>query len=105
MAHDHGAVCLCQADHRPHPLEYEWHHIHPLAAGGPDTPDGVLGFNGVWLCSTGHRSTHEILRVILKRNGDLTWSAATDLWHVPVSRYAFALAHEGYRRMSAALTP
>ena len=100
MSHDAGAVCRCQADHRPHPLEYEWHHIHPLAAGGEDTPAGLEGRNGVWLCPTAHTNVHELLRDIVKRSGQLTWRQATDLWHVPVSRYAFDLAHEGYRRMS-----
>ena len=103
MSHDAGAVCLCQADHRPTPLEYEWHHLWPLAAGGPNTPPGVHDGTAVWVCPTAHTNVHEILRVILKRNGDLPWRAALDLWDVPVSRYAFELAHEGCRRMTSAL--
>lgn len=99
MNHDKGAVCLCVADHRPAPLEFEWHHVRPLGDGGEHTLPGVMDRNGVWLCPTAHTNAHEILRLIVRRRGVLPWSEALALWETPVSRYAFALAHEGYRRI------
>lgn len=90
-------VCLCVADHRPAYTEPEWHHIWPLGMGGPDTPRGRLGENGVWLCSNAHTNVHEVLRMILRRGGDLRWGDADALWP-GLNRYAFGLAHEGYRR-------
>lgn len=99
MSHDEGRVCLCVVDHRPDPLELNRHHILPLAAGGGDEPENV-----VWICPSAHTNVHEILREIVRRRGDLTWRAALDHWKQPVSHYAYALAHEGYRRLVAATT-
>lgn len=96
MSHDEGRVCACVAEHRPSPLELNLHHILPLGMGGLDVPS-----NTVWLCPTGHGSVHEILREICRRGGSLSWGEATALWDRPVSRYAFALAHEGYARFLA----
>lgn len=92
MSHDTGRVCLCVAEHRPAPLELHLHHIWPLGLGGPDTPENVVA-----LCPTTHANTHELFR-LLARDGSLTWARALELYDVPVSRYAFAVAHEGYRR-------
>lgn len=96
--------CLCVADHRPAFTEPEWHHVFPLAMGGPDTPRGRLGENGVWLCPTAHTNVHEVLRMILKRSGALTYGEGLDLWP-GLNRYAFAIAHDGYRRFLAAHGP
>jgi hypothetical protein len=99
-SHDTGARCLCVADHRPGVLEHEWHHILPLAMGGPDTRPGVPGANGVWLCPTAHTNTHEILREVLRNGGVLSWGTALARWP-GLNRYSFALAHDGYRRFLA----
>ncbi len=93
MGHSVGRVCVCVSEHRPAPLDLERHHILPLAMGGSDDAP-----NTVWVCSTAHTNVHDILREIFKRDGALTWSDALARWDAPVSRYAFALAHEGYRR-------
>lgn len=61
--------------------------------GGPD-----VAANIVWVCPTTHTNIHEILREIERRQGALTWGEALAWWPLPVSRYAFTLAHEGYRR-------
>jgi hypothetical protein len=97
VSHDHGRTCLCVADHRPAPLELAKHRILPGDHGGTYEPDNV-----VWLCPTTHVNTHELLRLIVARRGDLPWSVVTGLYEQPVSRYAFHLAHEGWRRMAAA---
>jgi hypothetical protein len=96
MSHDAGRVCVCRTPHAPAPLELEQHHIWPLGMDGPAVPENV-----VWVCPTTHTNTHEILREIVRRGGNLTWGDATDHWVEPVSRYAFELAHEGYRRYLA----
>lgn len=92
MAHDHGATCLCVADHRPGVLELERHHILPRAMGGTDDPGNL-----VWVCPTTHTNVHELLREML-RSGPITYSAAQAMWEQPVNRYAHSLAAEGYRR-------
>ena len=96
MSHDHGARCLCVSVHRPGVLEYEWHHILPLAMGGADTPHGRLGQNGVWLCPTAHTNVHEMLRYMLK-HGPLTWGDVGAIWEEP-NRYALRVAVDGYFR-------
>jgi hypothetical protein len=93
MSHDAYRICPCVAEHRPAPLELERHHILPLAMGGPD-----VAANVAWVCPTTHTNVHEVLREIFRRDGVLTWADALADWPMPVSRYAFALAHEGYRR-------
>lgn len=97
MSHDHGRACLCRATHAPHPLELERHHVWPLGMGGPDTADNV-----VWTCPTTHTNTHELLRLLM-RVGPLTWGEVGAMYDVPVSRYAYDLAVEGYRRVLAAI--
>lgn len=101
MSHDHGAVCRCVATHRPEPLELERHHVWPLGMGGPDED-----WNQVWVCPTTHTNTHEILRAFM-RFGPLTWGEILEANDRPVSRYAYHLAAEGYRRWAEArrLTP
>lgn len=95
MSHDEGQTCLCRATHSPYPLELERHHVWPLGMGGPDTTENV-----VFVCPTTHTNTHELLRLFM-RDGSLTWGEIGAIYDVPVSRYAFDLAHEGYRRVLA----
>ncbi len=95
MSHDDGQTCRCQAEHRPAPLELERHHIWPLGMGGPEDASNI-----VWVCPTTHTNTHEILRHLM-RVGPLTWGEVLAMYDVPVSRYAYQLAVDGYRRWSA----
>jgi hypothetical protein len=95
VSHDNDRVCECRSVHSPYPLELERHHIWPLGMGGPDTSDNVA-----WVCPTTHTNIHELLRHIV-RVGMLTWGEVGAMYDVPVSRYAFDLAHEGYRRFIA----
>lgn len=88
-------ACACRATHSPAPLGLEVHHIWPTGLGGPD-----VAANKVAVCPTTHTNVHELLREIQKRSGQLTFSDATALFDEPVSRYAFALAQEGYRRVT-----
>jgi len=90
MSHDHGLVCRCMADHRPHPLELNLHHVWPLGMGGPDTPDNLVP-----LCPTTHTNVHELLRHLM-RYGPLTSGEVGELYDVPVNRYAYVLAMRGY---------
>ncbi len=94
-SHDEDAVCVCVSDHRPPVLEFNSHHILPLYLGGPDVPE-----NRVWLCPTTHVNVHELLRLML-RDGPLTYRQVQNLQTRPVSRYAYDLAADGYRRWSA----
>ncbi len=91
MSHDHSAVCVCVADHRPPVLEYERHHIWPLGLGGPDEDHNL-----VWICSTTHGNVHELMRLMFKAGRALTDYELSALEDRPVSRYAAALAREGY---------
>lgn len=101
MSHDTDRACPCRATHSPHPLELERHHVWPLGMGGPD-----LDLNVAWVCPTTHTNIHELLRIFLGPLGPLTWGEVGDLYDVPVSRYAFDLAREGYRRvMARSVTP
>lgn len=95
MAHDAGAVCLCVAEHRPPVLEYERHHVTPLYLGG--LTDGEV----VWLCPTTHANCHELLRLMLRLGRALTHYELQAIEDRPVSRYAAALAREGFRRWQA----
>lgn len=95
MSHDGEAVCLCCAEHRPPVLEYEAHHVWPKGMGGPDVPENL-----VWVCGNTHSNTHELLRHILRAGRPLTDHELSALEERPVSRYAAALAREGYRRFT-----
>lgn len=99
MAHDEGRTCLCLTDHRPAPMELNRHHILPQASGGSDDPGNLA-----WLCPTAHANVHEMLRFMLRDGREWTWTEATDFYAVPVNRYAYGLACEGFRRIVAALT-
>ncbi len=95
MAHDADEVCRCVADHRPPYLELERHHLHPVYLGGPK--DGET----VFICGTTHTAVHELLRLMLKAGQPLTYAECETLQARPVTRYAHALAVEGYRRWAA----
>lgn len=92
MSHDRDLVCKCVYEHRPTPLELNVHHILPQYLGGPD-----VALNRIALCPTTHANVHEILRLLL-RDGPLTYGEVDAANERPVSRYAYALAVEGYRR-------
>lgn len=96
MNHDRGEVCLCVTEHRPEPLDGEWHHVWPLGMGGPD-----VALNRVYICPTTHTNAHEILAIMVKRKRVVTWQETLDLFTMPVSRYAYRLALLGYRRWQA----
>lgn len=96
MAHDHGRACACVWEHRPPVLELHRHHILPLYLGGPNTADNI-----VWLCPTTHTNVHELLRMMMTR-GPLTYRDCQELQDRPVSRYAHAVALDGYQRWQAA---
>lgn len=96
MAHDEGQVCLCQADHRPAPMELHEHHILPKINGGTDEPGNL-----VWLCPSSHVNVHEMLRFMLRDGRVWSWTETTDRYDVPVNRYAYSLACEGFRRIAA----
>lgn len=97
MSHDEGATCLCAAEHRPPVLEYERHHVLPAALGGTTTEDNL-----VFVCSTCHTSTHELMRCMFQAGRSLTDHELQAIEDRPVSRYAAKLAREGYQRFTAA---
>lgn len=97
MTHGGGAVCECRADHRPAPLDGEWHHIWPLGMGGPDVVS-----NRVFLCPTAHTNVHAILRLMVGAAREWAWDEVVGHFDAPVSRYAYAVAVEGFRRWVAA---
>lgn len=92
MSHDARAVCICQKNHYPSPLELEHHHIWPKGLGGTDDPSNL-----VWICPTTHTNAHEILRLFM-RNGLMSFYELGELYDTPVSKYAYQLAKEGYIR-------
>jgi 5-methylcytosine-specific restriction endonuclease McrA len=96
MNHDGGQVCLCTKNHQPTPLELNAHHIWPKEYGGPS-----VAANLVWLCPTAHVNVHELLRYMVKVKRPLTWPETTALYDRPVSLYAWRIACEGYRRLTA----
>ncbi len=96
MSHDAGQRCLCVTEHRPHPLELERHHTLPLSLGGSDAPENL-----VFICPTCHTSTHELMRLMFQTGRALTDHELQAIYPVPVSRYAAALAREGYNLFQA----
>lgn len=95
-AHDEDMTCVCVVEHRPPCLELNVHHVLPISLGGLDIPG-----NRVALCPTTHVNVHELLRH-MHRHGPMTYRQAQDMQPRPVSRYAYDLALEGYRRYLAA---
>ncbi len=95
MAHDAAARCPCVTEHRPPVLEFERHHVLPLYLGG--LSDGETA----WLCPTAHANCHELLRLMLRLGRTLTDHQLQAIQDRPVSRYAAALAREGFRRWKA----
>lgn len=96
MAHDTDQHCHCVSEHKPTPLELTAHHIWPMGMGGPDKPDNI-----VWVCPSTHYNIHELLRTMVKQNAHLPFSYFTDRYDVPVSRYAYKVALDGYNRWKA----
>lgn len=88
-SHDEGRICVCVANHNPNPMELHRHHIKPLAFGGTRTPD-----NEVWLCPTSHANVHELLREIIRHEGDAPWDIRKRF-----GLYIRDLADEGWRRI------
>lgn len=97
MSHDEGQRCLCVTEHRPYPLELERHHILPQALGGLSTEDNL-----VFICPTCHTSTHELMRLMFTAGRALSDYELQVIEDRPVSRYAAALAREGYHLFTAA---
>lgn len=53
--------CTVHGKHIPRPLRTVWHHIQPLAMGGPDEPA-----NKVEICDTGHYDVHRLLGDLIR---------------------------------------
>lgn len=58
------APCRCVSRHVPTTHRNHWHHIVPLAWGGPDTTE-----NQVPLCPTGHDTVHVLLQRWVRAGG------------------------------------
>ncbi len=95
MAHDSAAVCPCVAEHRPPVLEFFGHHVLPLYLGG------LTSGETAWVCPSTHANCHELLRLMLRLGRSLTDYELQAIQDRSVSRYAAALAREGYRRWQA----
>lgn len=81
--------CPCRSEHAPSVPWTHGHHLWPLFAGGPDSPENL-----VYVCPATHDWAHVIWRVFEKNDG-------------PVSRqrtwpfYAYNIAVEGWEMMTA----
>ncbi len=93
--HDESATCLCVAEHRPPVLEFERHHVFPLYLGGDENGETV------WVCPNAHANCHELIRLMLRFDHILTDHELQYMQPRPVSRYAAALAREGFRRWAS----
>lgn len=91
MSHDDARVCACMVTHRPAPLELERHHIQPTYLGGPDAEANIA-----WVCPTTHTNTHELLRAMVRFQAVIPYSVFQEDYDVPVNRYAYDLAVEGF---------
>lgn len=96
MSHDTGRGCVCMAEHRPAPLELERHHIWPTGMGGPDVDSNIA-----WVCPTTHTNCHEMLRAMVRDQTIVAYSTFAEVYIPPVSRYAYNLAVDGFRRWQA----
>ncbi len=99
MSHDAEQVCRCVADHRPAPMELHRHHVLPLYLGGPDAE-----WNAVYICPSTHANVHEVLRLLLT-HGRLSYYDVGKLSDRSVSRYAYALAVQGFDRFTTPPSP
>jgi hypothetical protein len=90
-------VCICVKNHSPVPLDGEYHHLHPLGEGGPDTRE-----NQVWVCPTTHTNVHELLRLLKQWEGAFTLADARKLYGRTVSPYAYSLARLGWLKIKEA---
>ena len=73
--------CVCVTDHRPTVVGTDWHHVVPLAWGGPDVHENLIE-----LCPTTHRSLHDLLRWVVREQ---KWPPRDGLYQFP--RYVRAL--------------
>ena len=73
--------CKCVTDHRPTVVGTDWHHVVPLAWGGPDVHENLIE-----LCPTTHRSLHDLLRWVVREQ---KWPPRDVLYQFP--RYVRAL--------------
>lgn len=83
-------ACTVHRTHTPRPLRTVWHHVQPLAMGGPD-----VTANKVETCDTGHYNIHRLL-------GDLIHAG---VMRKGGSRTERALAQRGYDAWTAAGKP
>lgn len=79
--------CACVTDHRPTVVGTDFHHVVPLAWGGPDTLDNIIE-----LCPTTHRSLHDLLRWVVKEQ---KWPPREVLYRFP--RFVRALGARAVR--------
>lgn len=68
MSHAGTVPCACVVTHSPVPADVHIHHVVPLYAGGPDTPE-----NRVNLCPTTHANVHALLRAWERAQGEPSW--------------------------------
>lgn len=76
--------CPCRSEHAPSVPWTHAHHVVPLYAGGPDTPDNI-----VYICPATHDWVHIILRVF-----DRSAQVVPRQRHWPF--YAYDLAVRGF---------
>jgi hypothetical protein len=81
--------CPCRSEHAPSVPWTHQHHIWPLYAGGPDTPE-----NTVYICPATHDWVHVILRVF----GNQGLCIRKREWPY----FAYELAVRGWEKMSKA---
>lgn len=78
--------CPCRSEHAPPVPFTHAHHVWPLYAGGPNTPDNIA-----YICPATHDWVHVITRAVEKVGAvvprDRTWP-----------HHAYALAVEGWNR-------
>lgn len=83
-------ACTVHHTHSPHPLRTVWHHVQPLAMGGPDVPD-----NKVEVCDTGHYNVHRLLGDLIREGKMRPEGSARER----------VLANEGFTQWVAAGKP
>jgi hypothetical protein len=85
---DPDAECECVEHHVPKPVQFERHHIVPLAWGGTNDPANVR-----LLCPTAHGNAHLLLSQLRKNDGRIPFALARH-----TGPYIEALARWGYAR-------
>lgn len=85
--------CVVHQYHKPAPKVNEIHHIWPLEAGGPDTPQ-----NTIVVCPNGHRAIHRFMEILNVHEGKVPFRTR--------SSYATAeikCAWQGYKAIQQGL--